>query len=310
MTEAIQDARAAACREREIDRVTLAGGAANLLLLALKFAAGAAGNSAAMLADAVHSLSDFATDIVVLVFVRIANKPGDKTHGYGHGKYETLATAIVGLLLLAAGAGILWNGARAVAGFAGGQPVGKPGAVALAAALASVAAKELLYRYTAAAGRRLNSQAVVANAWHHRSDALSSVGTAAGIGGAVALGEGWQVLDPVAAVAVSFFIIKAAVQLLGPCLSELVEHSLPEELERRITDAALSFEGVSEPHNLRTRRIGNYYSIDLHVRMDGDLTLRQAHDTASAIERRLRELFGKETLTNIHVEPKAGREPR
>lgn len=297
-------------RERSIYRITVAGSITNLLLLTFKFIAGFVGNSAAMLADAVHSLSDFATDIVVIVFVRIANKPEDKTHDYGHGKYETLATAIIGLLLLLVGFGILWNGASSIIDFAKGKQLEEPGMVALIAAIVSIVSKEILYRCTVVVGRRVNSQAVIANAWHHRSDAFSSIGTAIGIGGAIALGENWRVLDPIAAVVVSFFIMKVAIQLLGTCLGELLERSLPEEVERQITDAVLSFEGVSEPHHLRTRRIGNYYSIDLHVRMNGDLTLRQAHDTASAIEQRLREVFGKGTLINIHVEPTKDEKPQ
>ena len=262
------------------------------------------GHSAAMLADAVHSLSDFVTDLVVIVFVRISNKPQDKTHDYGHGKYETLATAIIGLLLLVVGFGILWNGASSIYAFIKGQQLEKPGMVALIAALVSIVAKEILYQYTVIEGKKLDSQAVIANAWHHRSDALSSIGTAIGIGGAILLGENWRVLDPVAAVIVSFFIIKVAIQLLIPCVDELLEKSLPDEVEKEIEQALLSFPGVSEPHHLRTRRIGSYYAIEVHVRMDGNITLEEAHATATAIEHRLKNIFGEGTLINIHVEPK------
>ena len=262
------------------------------------------GHSAAMLADAVHSLSDFVTDLVVIVFVRISNKPQDKTHDYGHGKYETLATAIIGLLLLVVGFGILWNGASSIYAFIKGQQLEKPGMVALIAALVSIVAKEILYQYTVIEGKKLDSQAVIANAWHHRSDALSSIGTAIGIGGAILLGENWRVLDPVAAVIVSFFIIKVAIQLLIPCVDELLEKSLPDEVEKEIEQALLSFPGVSEPHHLRTRRIGSYYAIEVHVRMDGNITLEEAHVTATAIEHRLKDIFGEGTLINIHVEPK------
>ena len=291
-------------RERGIYKVTIIGSSVNFLLLVFKFVAGFMGHSAAMLADAVHSLSDFVTDLVVIVFVRISNKPQDKTHDYGHGKYETLATAIIGLLLLVVGFGILWNGASSIYAFIKGQQLEEPGMVALIAALVSIVAKEILYQYTVIEGKKLDSQAVIANAWHHRSDALSSIGTAIGIGGAILLGENWRVLDPVAAVIVSFFIIKVAIQLLIPCVDELLEKSLPDEVEKEIEQALLSFPGVSEPHHLCTRRIGSYYAIEVHVRMDGNITLEEAHATATAIEHRLKNIFGEGTLINIHVEPK------
>lgn len=291
-------------REKEIYKVTIAGSVVNFLLLVFKFAAGILGHSAAMLADAVHSLSDFVTDVIVIVFVRISNKPQDKGHDYGHGKYETLATAIIGLLLLIVGFGILWNGVTSIYTFLRGGKLEEPGMVALIAAVVSIVLKEILYRYTVAKGKKLNSQAVVANAWHHRSDALSSVGTAVGIGGAILLGEHWRVLDPIAAVIVSFFIMKVAIQLLIPCVDELLEKSLPDEVEKEIEQALLSFPGVSEPHHLRTRRIGSYCAIEVHVRMDGRITLEEAHNTATAIEHKLKEMFGEGTLINIHVEPK------
>lgn len=290
-------------REKGIYKVTIVGSIVNFLLLVFKFFAGIAGHSAAMLADAVHSLSDFITDIVVIVFVRIAGKPEDKGHDYGHGKYETLATAIIGLLLLCVGFGIFWNGASSIYTFLRGGQLESPGVVALVAALVSVVSKEILYQYTVIQGKKLNSQAVIANAWHHRSDALSSIGTAIGIGGAILLGDHWRVLDPVAAVVVSFFIMKVSVRLLIPCVDELLEKSLPEDVEKEIEQTVLSFPGVSQPHHLRTRRIGNYYAIELHVRMDGKITLEEAHSTATAIENKLKEMFGKGTHVGIHVEP-------
>ena len=290
-------------REKGIYKVTIVGSIVNFLLLVFKFFAGIAGHSAAMLADAVHSLSDFITDIVVIVFVRIAGKPEDKGHDYGHGKYETLATAIIGLLLLCVGFGIFWNGASSIYTFLRGGQLESPGVVALVAAPVSIVSKEILYQYTVIQGKKLNSQAVIANAWHHRSDALSSIGTAIGIGGAILLGDHWRVLDPVAAVVVSFFIMKVSVRLLIPCVDELLEKSLPEDVEKEIEQTVLSFPGVSQPHHLRTRRIGNYYAIELHVRMDGKITLEEAHSTATAIENKLKEMFGKGTHVGIHVEP-------
>ena len=291
-------------REKEIYKVTIIGSIANFALLAFKFVAGILGHSAAMLADAVHSLSDFVTDVIVLVFVRISNKPQDKDHDYGHGKYETLDTAIIGILLLLVGFGILWSGASSILAFMKGEQLEAPGMVALIAALVSILLKEILYQYTVIKGKSLNSQAVVANAWHHRSDAFSSIGTAVGIGGAILLGEHWRVLDPIAAVIVSFFIMKVAIQLLIPCVDELLEKSLPDEVEKDIEQVLLSFPGVSEPHHLRTRRIGSYCAIEVHVRMDGGITLEEAHTTATAIEHKLKTMLGEGTLINIHVEPK------
>lgn len=290
-------------REKEIYKVTIVGSVVNFLLLVFKFFAGFVGHSAAMLADAVHSLSDFVTDIIVIVFVRISNKPQDKDHDYGHGKYETLATAIIGIILLVVGFGIFWNGATSIYGFFHGKQIEEPKMLALIAAIVSIALKEVLYQYTVIKGKGLNSQAVVANAWHHRSDALSSIGTAIGIGGAILLGDKWRVLDPIAAVVVSLFIMKVAIQLLIPCVEELLEKSLPDEVEREIEQTLLSFPGVSEPHHLRTRRIGSYYAIEVHVRMDGKITLEEAHSTTIAIEHKLKDMFGTGTLINIHVEP-------
>ena len=290
-------------REHSIYRITLLGSAGNVLLLIFKFAAGILGGSAAMIADAVHSLSDFATDIVVLLFVRLSGRPSDSDHDFGHGKYETLATVIVGLMLMAVGIGVLWNGAEAIYRSINGELLPQPGNIALIAALVSIVVKELLYQATVRVGRSTGSQAVVANAWHHRSDALSSIGTALGIGGAIVLGEHWRVLDPIAALIVSIFIIKVAFKLFLPGMEELLEKSLPEKEENFIIDTILEEPGTSDPHNLRTRRIGHRYAIDLHVRMDGQLPLLQAHEKATEVERRLREAFGPDTIINIHIEP-------
>ena len=290
-------------REKAIYQVTWAGSFVNFLLVIFKFIAGILGHSAAMIADAVHSLSDFATDIVVLIFTRISNKPQDKNHDYGHGKYETLATAIIGIVLFAVGASFCWNGLQAFQTVWQGGRLPAPGMLAFAGAIISIVSKELIYRYTIHVGRKINSSAVIANAWHHRSDAFSSIGTAIGIGGAIVLGESWSVLDPMAAVVVSFFIMKVAVQLLKPCVDELTEKSLPDEIEKEICLIAENTPGVSAIHNLRTRRIGNHYAIEMHVRMDGHLTLYEAHAKASVIENKLKEKYGNETHVGIHVEP-------
>ena len=290
-------------REKSIFKVTWIGSIVNFLLLVFKFIAGILGHSSALVADAVHSLSDFVTDIVVIVFVKISGKPEDEDHKYGHGKYETLATAIIGLALFAVGIGLLVNGARKVSDVLHGALLHAPSIIALIAAGVSILSKEILYRYTVRVGKHLDSQAVIANAWHHRSDAFSSIGTFIGIGGAICLGEKWRILDPIAAIAVSAFIIKVAAELIKPCIDELLERSLPAETEKRILEIIGSFPEISSPHHLRTRRIGNHIAIEVHIRMEGQTTLQEAHAIATDVENRLKEEFGAETHIGIHMEP-------
>ncbi len=290
-------------REKEIFRVTVWGGIINVVLLVVKFAAGIFGHSAAMIADAVHSLTDFATDVVVLIFVHLGNKPADRDHDYGHGKYETLATAIIGTSLLAVGVLIFCSGMDKTWRVIQGEVLPSPGKVALVAAVASIVLKEWAYRFTVKVGKRCRSEAVVANAWHHRSDALSSVGTMIGVGGAILLGNRWTVLDPLASIVVSVFIVRAAWQLMMESMKELTEASLSDEDEAVITHIAASEPGVSEVHNLRTRRVGNRIAIEMHARMLGSTPLVEAHLHATAIEHRLKEHFGPDTLVSIHLEP-------
>ncbi|WP_299339882.1 cation diffusion facilitator family transporter [uncultured Prevotella sp.] len=290
-------------REKRIYRVTLMGSVVNVILLVFKFIAGILGGSAAMIADAVHSLSDFLTDIIIIAFVRISSKPEDEDHDYGHGKYETLATSIIGLALLMVGLYIFYNGARQIWDVMHGAEIEQPGLVALIAAIISILLKEWTYRFTVSVGKKVESQAVIANAWHHRSDALSSIGTAIGIGGAILLGKGWAVLDPVAALVVSVFIVKTALGLLSTSSGELLEKSLPKEVEKKIVDIVESEPEVSEVHHLCTRRIGNNIAIEMHIRMPGEISLKDSHTRASNIERMLRQHFGEHTHINLHVEP-------
>ena len=290
-------------REKEISRVTVVGGVVNLLLMALKFVAGIAGRSAAMVADAVHSLSDFITDIVVLVFVGISARPQDASHDYGHGKFETIATFFIGLALAGAAIGIVVSGATKLAAWLQGEDIPVPGTLALWAALISIVVKEILFQYTARKGKKLESQALVANAWHHRSDALSSIAAAIGIGGAIIFGNRWTVLDPLASIVVGAMLVKVAWDLLGPAIGELTDKSLPEDVENEILGIIEEAPGVSEPHNLRTRRIGNRVAVEVHIRLDGNLTLAEAHERTSQIEKRLKERFGADSHITIHMEP-------
>lgn len=294
-------------REKEIYGVTLIGSAVNAVLIVLKFIAGFAGRSSAMVADAVHSLSDFISDVIVLVFVRIAGKPKDKGHDYGHGKFETLATVIIGILLILAGVGLMINGIETVIRTIGGEALERPTMLALIVAVVSILSKEWLYRFTLSTGRRLSSQAVMANAWHHRSDAVSSLGTLIGISGAMFLGDRWRILDPIAAIVVSFLIIKSGYDIVKPCISELLEASLPEDKEKEIIDLVTGVPGIVYVHNLRTRRIGNGIAVDLHAKMDGGITLSEAHEKATAAENEIRRVFGDNSIINIHMEPAADR---
>ena len=291
-------------RNQEIYKVTLVGGLVNVLLLLFKFVAGIVGHSAAMVADAVHSLSDFITDVIVLVFVHISSKPQDKSHDYGHGKYETLAMTLIGVALLIVAIGILYSGAAKIYVWANGGQLEAPGTLALWAALLSVLLKEAVYQYSMVKARQLNSQVVAANAWHHRSDALSSIGTAIGIGGAIFLGQRWTVLDPIASVVVGAFIVKVAIDLLRNGIGDLMEQSLPDAVEEEMLRIVGALPGVVNPHDLRTRRIGNHYAIELHILMDGDISLREAHNKASEVEDLLRARYGEDTHVAVHVEPK------
>ncbi len=290
-------------RENELTKVTLLGSVGNLVLLSFKFVAGIVAGSSAMVADAVHSLSDFLTDLIVLVFVRIGAKPQDESHDYGHGKFETLATLFVALALVGAAIGIIVSGSLKIARWLQGEALETPGMLALWAALLSILVKEILFRYTIARGRALESPAVVANAWHHRSDALSSIGAAVGIGGAILLGQRWAVLDPLASIVVGGMLVKVAWDLLRESTGELTDSSLSAETEREIEEIIRSFPQVSEPHNLRTRRIGNRIAIEAHVRLDGAMSLNEAHDIVSDIERKIRDHFGHGTIVTIHMEP-------
>jgi len=290
-------------REKEIIRITLLGSAVNVALTALKFVAGVMGCSAAMIADAVHSLSDLLTDFVVLLFVKISSRPADNDHPYGHGKYETLATTIVAVALLAAGGVLAAEGVRKITGAVNGEELVMPGRIALWAALISIAAKEIIYRLTVRVSIRVDSSALNANAWHHRTDALSSVATAIGIGGALLFGGKWAVLDPIAAVLVSVFIIVTAGKLLHEAVQDLMEKRLPEEVEKQIREIVSQDSEMSEMHNLRTRRVGSVYSIEMHLRMHGNVSLYEAHRHSVLLEQKLRERFGPATIITIHLEP-------
>ena len=256
-----------------------------------------------MIADAVHSASDFATDVVVLAFVRISAKPRDDDHKWGHGKYETLASLIIGVALFAVGVEIFVDSAEKIKAVVEGEVIPRPGVIAIIAAAVSILVKEALYQWTVRVGKQVDSPSVVANAWHHRSDALSSIGALLGIGLAYFLGEKWRIADPIAAIVVAALIIKVSIDLCRTALAELLEKSLPKEVEAEILSIISATPNVYKPHNLRTRRIGANIAIEVHIRVNGAMTVYDSHEISKDIERALRSRFGEGTAVAIHIEP-------
>ena len=275
-------------REKRIMKVTLAGLVVNVILSAGKIAAGVFGRSAAMVADGVHSLSDLLSDIVVLVFVRVSSRGRDKDHEFGHGKFETLATLIVSLILIVVAAQMMVSGLKSIMEVLHGGTIPRPGYVALAAA---------------AVGKAVDSPAVVANAWHHRSDAFSSIGSLVGIAGAIFLGDRWVILDPLVCCCISIAILVVAVKMAGPSLKELMDASLPEDVEKEIVALAMSVDGVRNVHELKTRRNGISIIIEAHMVVDPNITVEKAHDIVTAVEDVLRRRYGDGTQISIHIEP-------
>ena len=290
-------------RQQRIYQVTLLGSIVNVFLLLIKLAAGILGHSSAMVADAIHSLSDFLTDIVVILFVHWSGKPADEDHDYGHGKYETIATSLIGMALLIVAIGLGWNSMQTMWQWFTGYTLPLPKTIALWTALISIVLKEWIFRITRRVARLTDSQALEANAWHHRSDALSSIAVLAGIGGAILLGGQWAVLDAVAALAVSIYIAVMAIRLIRQSYGELLEESLPAETERHIREIVYGDNHVNDVHNLYTRRIGSSIAIEMHLRLPGSMSLKEAHDHVSAIEDRLIETYGDNTHIMIHIEP-------
>jgi len=282
----------------EVRSVTLWGLAANLGLVAVKFLFGFLGHSQALVADAVHSLSDCVTDVAVLVGAAYWSAPADEQHPHGHARIETMITALIGLVLAAVGVGIGYNAIASI----NEKDVAQPGWIALAAACLSIVIKEVLYQWTIHVGRRARSSALLANAWHHRSDALSSVPVAVAVLG-TRLWPSWDSLDHVAAVIVCVLIVHAAWKIAWPALRELSDIGAAAEGRRAILELALQTEGVRSVHALRTRYLGPGLQIDLHVLVDPALTVREGHDIAGAVKRRLLA-EGPEVLdVLVHVEP-------
>ncbi len=292
-------------RLKAANRVTLIGSMVNLLLSIIKLFTGIVGRSHAMIADAIHSLSDLGTDIAVLVGLSLGSHPEDKTHNYGHGKYETFATLIIAITLLSVGGGLGYSGVQKIISLAQGKTILSPSWIALIGAVLSLFIKELLFRYSKKEGERLNSSALIANAYHHRSDAYSSLGTGLGITGAILLGNQWVILDPIAAVVVSILVLKEGISIGYTSVNDLLEASLPPQDRKTIIDIAKKIEGVIDPHNLKTRRIGCTIALDLHIRVNEYISVKDGHTIAHNVEDALMDEFGKDLICSIHVEPQS-----
>lgn len=290
-------------RTAKVTFVTLVGSVVNIILTVFKIFAGVLGRSTAMIADGIHSLSDLLSDIVVIVFVKISAKGRDKDHDYGHGKFETFATLIISLMLIVVAVNLMSGGINKIRQILDGGEVSSPGMIALWAAVASIVLKEILYRYTIIQGRALNSPMMIANAWHHRSDALSSVGSLLGIAGAIFLGDKFVILDPITGCVISIFILVMAVKMSVPAIKELLDVSLPDDVEEKIEATAKSIKGVVDLHELKTRREGPGIIMEGHLVLDSEISLKEAHDISKKVEESLRKEFGPETQISLHLEP-------
>jgi cation diffusion facilitator family transporter len=290
-------------------RITWLGAFVNLGLGAAKVLVGFLAGSRALVADGAHSLSDLVSDVVVLLSIRFANVEPDPDHPYGHGRIETVGSAVLGLILLAVAGGIL---ADAVRSLVEGSP-GRPGAAALVMAAVSIALKEWLYRATVKAGRRARSDLIVANAWHHRSDALSSVATLLGVGGAM-LGPTW--LDPVAAMVVAVMVGYVGAKVIGGAVWSLIDSAMPEDVRATVRETVAETEGVLAVHDLMTRRLGRGFHVVVHVEVDPTLNVTEGHEIAKAVRNRVLERFRSALDVVVHVDPwpsahfEDGRKPR
>jgi cation diffusion facilitator family transporter len=285
-------------REKIVRKVTWAGLWVNLFLAAIKFTAGIFGRSQALVADAIHSLTDLTTDIAVIAGSHYWSRPPDENHPYGHRRLETLVTVFIGVVLIAAGIGIGWKAISALQE----KQAAPPGWIAVAAALASIVCKESIYRWTAITGRRVKSAALAANAWHHRTDALSSIPVLIAVAGARVF-PSWSFLDRVGAVIVSIFILHASIKIIWPGLSELIDVGAPTETRKNIRDIALKNEGVLQVHDIRTRYISSSIQVDLHIVVEGLITVREGHDIADDVKARIIDAIPEVLDVIVHVDP-------
>lgn len=295
----------AAQRNREEKRCTIVGMASDVCLSALKIITGILGHSSAILADGIHTIGDTMTDVLVYTMVRLSGKGVDDRYRYGRGKYETLAAFLISIILVIIALGLMVEGVKDVWNALQGETLGRPHSIVLIVGGIALIVKEGLYHYTRHKGLKTGSTALKAYAWHHRADAMSTTATLLGVAGAIFLGENWRILDPLMAIVVSVLILILAYRMGRPAVEELLEVSLPPEEQDRIADIVNGTPGVKAFHNLRTRRNGNLRVVDIHIKVDGSLTVTQSHDITRDVEQRLSNELG-EVLTNIHVEPYHG----
>jgi cation diffusion facilitator family transporter len=285
-------------REGHVRKVTWIGLLTNISLSGLKFAAGYFGRSQALIADAIHSLTDTTTDIAVIAGSHYWSRPPDESHPYGHRRLETLVTAFIGLMLAAAGIGIGWQAISTLHE----QHDSPPGWIALYAAMASIITKEILYRWTAAVGKKIKSPALAANAWHHRTDAISSLPVLIAVGGAL-LFPSWSFLDRVGAVVVSIFILHAAMKIIWPAVSELIDAGAPEEIQKKIAKIVCNTSGVREVHAVRSRYVSSSIQIDMHIVVDGSISVREGHEIADKVENSIISGLPEVVDVVVHVDP-------
>lgn len=291
-------------------RVTMVGFWVNAALGILKVWGGIVGRSGALVADGIHSFSDFITDAIVIAVVGVARRKPDSVYAYGRGKYETGATLLVAIILVIVAIGLFADGVEKVIEWFRGAELEQPSLFALIIIVLSIVSKEWLYQYTRRVGERIHSGVVVANAWHHRSDALSSIATLIGVGGAVLLSPRWRVLDPAAVIVVSVFIAIVGIRLIIPAAKELLEVSMSKRSVEEIRAITASTPGVITYHHLRTRRNGNLAIVDMHIKVDPEITVSEGHSIASRLEDEIRKGFGENSIVYIHVEPYKGEEIR
>lgn len=290
-------------REEKAKKATIVSVIVNILLTVSKIAVGILGKSGAMLADGIHSLSDLVTDIIVFISIRISSKPADDDHNYGHGKFETVATFIVSIALFLAGFNILSNGVTNIYHFIRGGILVKPSSIVLYIAILSILSKEILFRYTMIVGKRITSDAVIANAYHHRSDVLSSIGVLISALIITIFGDRYAFFDSIAEIVVSIFIFNVAVKLIKPSLNQLTDSSMSTENINKVKEVFDKNPAVLSYHHLRTRKIGNQHAIDIHILVKDSLNVNEAHDITVDLELVIKEILGMDTFISIHVEP-------
>lgn len=290
-------------QKRTASRIIYTGLFVNVFLALIKISSGIFGLSTAVIADGIHTISDSVSDVVAIVGLKVSQKPVDESHHYGHGKFETLSAAIIGLMVFLAGIGIIITATEKLTAVIKGFAFPVPRLIVLLSVFLSIISKELMFRYSYNCGKKINSSVLVANAWHHRSDAVSSLAVFAGISALILLGDRFYFIDPCIAAVVAFIVIRASYKIINKSLSELLETSLNKDIEAGLINKITAVEGVIKFHNFKTRSIGNNSSVELHILVNNDLNIMQAHDIATQVEKAIRNELGENTFVSVHTEP-------